>query len=141
MSITIDNFTKKLHDNLEGVEDRIKSLKTSIQSIPQKTQDEIQSKLNQAKANLDAKKSEFDQYRVKLKTQFEEKESEVKLNIEEWKESREVKKLEHRADRAEDYAATSILLAIAALDEAEKVTLEAISARLDAEAVTQTIKR
>jgi hypothetical protein len=141
MSITIDNFTKKLHDNLEGVEDRIKSLKTSIQSIPQKTQDEIQSKLNQAKANLDAKKSEFDQYRVKLKTQFEEKESEVKLNIEEWKESREVKKLEHRADQAEDYAATSILLAIAALDEAEKVTLEAISARLDAEAVTQTIKR
>jgi hypothetical protein len=139
MSITIDNFTKKLHDNLEAVEDRMTSLKTSIQSIPQKTQDEIQSKLHEAKANLDAKKHEFDEYRVKLKTQFEEKESEVKLNIEEWKESREVKKLEHQADRAEDYAATAIFLAIAALDEAEKVTLEAISARLDAETATKLI--
>jgi tellurite resistance protein len=137
MSIAIDNFTKQLHDNLEAVENRIKSLKTSIQSIPQKTQDEIQSKLHAAKANLDAKKHEFDEYRVKLKTQFEEKESEVKLNIEEWKESREIKKLEHRADQAEDYAATAISLAIAALDEAEKVTLEAISARLDAESVTR----
>ncbi len=139
MSIAIDNFTKQLHDNLEAVENRIKSLKTSIQSIPQKTQDEIQSKLHAAKANLDAKKHEFDEYRVKLKTQFEEKESEVKLNIEEWKESREIKKLEHRADQAEDYAATAISLAIAALDEAEKVTLEAISARLDAESVTRNI--
>ena len=138
MSIAIDNFTKKLHDNLEAVDTRIQSLKTSIQSIPKKTQAEVQSKLHEAKANLDAKKHEFDEYRVKLKTQFEEKESEVKLNIEEWKESREVKKLEHRADRAEDYAATAVFLAIAALDEAEKVTLEAISARLDAEAAIHT---
>ena len=142
MSIAIDNFTKKLHDNLEAVDNRIQSLKTSIQSIPKKTQSEIQSKLHEAKANLDAKKHEFDEYRVKLKTQFEEKDSEVKLNIEEWKENREVKKLEHRADKAEDYAATAVSLAIAAFDEAEKVTLEAISARLDAEAATSdTIKK
>ena len=138
MSAAIDNFTKQLHDNLEAVEDRVKSLKESIQSAPKKTQVEIQSKFDEAKATLDAKKQEFDEYRAKLKTQFEEKESEVKSNVEEWKASREVKKLEHRADKAEDYANTAIFLTTAMMEEAEKATLEAIVARRDAEAAAGT---
>ena len=140
MSTTIDNFTKQILDNLEAVEDRAKSLKESVQSATEKTQDEIQLKLDEAKTNLKAKKQEFDEYRTKLKTQFEEKESEVKLNVEEWKTSRKVKKLEHRADKAEDYAATAIFLAMAMMEEAEEATLSAICTRLDAEAAAGTTK-
>jgi hypothetical protein len=138
MSVAIDNFTKQLHDNLEAVESRAKSLKESIQSVPKKTQAEIQSKFDEAKTTLDAKKQEFDEYRAKFKTQFEEKESEVKSNIEEWKVSREVKKLEHRADKAEGYANTAIFLAMAMMEEAEAATLEAIAARRDAETAAGT---
>jgi SMC interacting uncharacterized protein involved in chromosome segregation len=141
MSTMIDNFTKQLHDNLEAVEDRAKSLKKSLKSAPEKTQAEIQSKLDKVKANLDAKKQEFSQYRAKLKTQFEEKEAEVESNVEEWKASREVKKLEHRADGAENYAATATFVALATLEEAEKATLEAIAARLDAVAAVGTPKK
>jgi hypothetical protein len=137
MSIAIDNFTKQLHDNLEAVEDRVKSLKENIQSIPKKTQAEIQLKLEETGKALEAKKQEFDDYRAKLKTQFTEKESEVKAQVEEWKTSREVNKLEHRADKAEDYATTSTFLAIAMMEEAEKSILEAIAARLDAVAVVE----
>ncbi|MFH7024084.1 MAG: hypothetical protein ACHBN1_01430 [Heteroscytonema crispum UTEX LB 1556] len=57
----------------------------------------------------------------------------MKSNVEEWKASREVKKLEHRAGKAEDYAATATFLAMATMEEAEKAILEAIAARLDAE--------
>lgn len=141
MSAAIDNFTKQLHDNLEAVEDRVKSLKESIQSAPKKTQVEIQSKFDEAKTTLDAKKQEFDEYRAKLKTQFEEKESEVKSNVEEWKASREVKKLEHRAEKAEDYAATSVYLAMAMIEEAEAATLTAICSRMDAEAANGNSKK
>ncbi|PSB07265.1 hypothetical protein C7B69_23580, partial [filamentous cyanobacterium Phorm 46] len=81
---------------------------------------------------LAAKKQEFERYRAKLQTQFEETESEVKSNVEEWKTSREVKKLEHRADKAEDYANTTILFAMATMEEAEAATLKAICTRLDA---------
>jgi tellurite resistance protein len=116
-------------------------LKESIQSAPKKTQAEIQSKLDEAKAKLDGKKQEFDEYRAKLKTQFEEKESEVKSNVEEWKTSREVKKLEHRADKAENHAATATFLALVTMEEAEKATLEAIAARLDAETAAGTISK
>jgi len=141
MSAAIDNFTKKLHDNLEAIEDRAKSLRKSIRSAPEKSQAEIQEKLDEAKANLDAKKQEFDAYRAKLKTQFEAKESEVKSHVEEWKTSREVKKLNHRADHAEDYANTAIFLAMAMMEEAEEATLAAVAARRDAEAAAGSPKK
>jgi hypothetical protein len=141
MSTTIDNFTKQLHDSLEAVEDRAKLLKESVKSAPKKTQAEIESKLDEAKTKLEAKKQEFDEYRTKLKTQFEEKESEVKSHVEEWKASRKVKKLEHRADKAEDYAATAIFLAMAAMEEAEEATLAAICTRLDVETAAGTVKK
>jgi predicted RNase H-like nuclease (RuvC/YqgF family) len=140
MNTTINNFTKQFHDNLEAIENQAKSLRESLQSAPKKTQAEIQSKLDEAKAKLEAKKQEFDEYRAKLKTQFEEKESEVKSNVEEWKATRKVKKLEHRADKAEDYAATAIFLAMAAMEEAEEATLSAICTRLDAETAAGTTK-
>jgi tellurite resistance protein len=66
---------------------------------------------------------------------------EVKSNVEEWKARREVKKLEHRANRAEDYATTSIAVAMEAMEEAEGATLEALSTRLDAEAATGNKKK
>jgi hypothetical protein len=134
MSTAIDNFTTQLHDNLEAVEERAKSLNKSIKSATKKNQAEIQSKLDEAKASLVAKKQEFDEYRAKLQTQFEDKEAEVKSSVDEWKVSREVKKLEHRAEKAEDYAATSIYLAMAMMEEAEAATLTAICNRMDAEA-------
>jgi chromosome segregation ATPase len=134
MSTAIDNFTSQLHDNLTAVEERAKSLNKSIKSATKKNQAEIQSKLEEAKASLAEKKQEFDEYRAKLKTQFEDKEAEVKSSVDEWKESREVQKLEHRAEKAEDYAATSIYLAMAMMEEAEAATLTAICNRMDAEA-------
>lgn len=133
MSVAIDNFTKQLHDNLEAIENRAKLLREDLQAAPKKTQTEIQLQLDKAQEAVDAKKHEFDEYRIKLQTQFEEKEAEVLSTVEEWKKSREVKKLAHRADKAESYATTVTLLAMATMEEAEKATLEAIAARLDAE--------
>lgn len=145
MSTAIDNFTQQLHDNLEAVEDRVKSLKENLQSAPKKTQTEIQSKLDEAKAALEAKKHQFKEYRVKIQAQFEEKEAEVKENIkeniDEWKADRKVKKLEHRANKAEEYAATAIYLTMITLEEAEKATLEAIAARLDAKIAVESVQK
>jgi hypothetical protein len=141
MSVTIDNFTKQLHDNLEMLEDRATKMKASMQAAPQKTQAEIELRLDEVKANLADRKHEFDEYRAKLKTQFEERESEVKLTVDEWKSSRQVKKLEHRAEKAEDYATTATFLAVAMMEEAEKATLQAISARLDAAPSAEMAKK
>jgi hypothetical protein len=65
----------------------------------------------------------------------------VKSKVEEWKTSHKVKKLEHRADRAENHATTVAFLAMATMEEAEKATLEAIAARLDAETAAETTEK
>ena len=57
-----------------------------------------------------------------------------KTEIEEWKAKREHEKLVAHADRAEDFAATAIIIALAAVEEAEVAILEAVAARIDAEA-------
>jgi ABC-type transporter Mla subunit MlaD len=141
MSTAIDNFTNQLHDNLEAVEDRAKSLNQSIKSVTKKNQAEIQSKLDEAQSSLAAKKQEFDEYRAKLQTQFEDKEADVKSSVDEWKANREVKKLEHRAEQAEDYAATSVYVAMAMMAAAEEATLTAICNRMDAEAAAGKPKK
>ncbi len=133
MSTTIDKFTKQLHNNLEIVEESVKSLRDNIQTVPKQPHVEIQSKLDQAKANLSAKKLEVEGYRAKLQIQFEEKESELNSNDEEWKSWQEINQLELHADKAEDYAVRATYLAFEIMEKAEKAILEAIAARLDAE--------
>ena len=64
MSTIIEKFAKQLHDNLEMVEERVKSLRDNIQSVPKQPHIEIQSKLDQAKANLSNKKRELEGYRA-----------------------------------------------------------------------------
>lgn len=65
----------------------------------------------------------------------------MKSHVEEWKTTRKVKKLEHRADKAENYAGTAIFLALAAMEEAEEATLSAICSRLDADAAATPAKK
>ena len=141
MSTAIDNFTQQLHDNLETIETRTNQFRKDIQAVPKRTRAEVQLKLDEAKEALDSKKNEFDEYRAKLQTQFDAKEADVMSTVEQWKTSREVKKLSHRADKAESYATTSTFLAMAMMQEAEKATLEAIAARLDAEISMEPAKK
>jgi hypothetical protein len=51
-----------------------------------------------------------------------------------WKAQRDVKKLAAHADSAEDYAVASMQLAATAVDEAGRAAVEAVVARMDADA-------
>ena len=65
-----------------------------------------------------------------------EKKAEAKDTIDQWVEDRETQKLAARAQKAEDCAGIAIEIAEASIDDAERMVLEAIAARRDAEAVT-----
>jgi hypothetical protein len=63
----------------------------------------------------------------------EAKKAETQAAVAEWKENRDRKKLEKRAERAQKYAEACIAMALCAAEEAEVAILEAAAARRDAD--------
>lgn len=70
-----------------------------------------------------------------MKDWAQQKKTNTSEKITEWRSQRQVKTLTDRADGAETYADAAIEVAIAAVDEAERAAVEAIVARMDADAV------
>ena len=82
------------------------------------------------------KRQAVTQARIDLEQWLREKKAEKESTIDQWVENRETQKLAARAQEAEDCAGVAIVIALASIDDAERMVLEAIAARRDAEAVT-----
>lgn len=130
MSQKIENLRTNLQGKLNAIASQLNTVKTHLEAAPKEAENAIHSKLDTAKTKLEAKKQEIANAKTKLGERVEAK----KTEIEDWKAKREHKKLAARADRAEDYAAAAIVVALAAVEEAEVAILEAVAARMDAEA-------
>jgi chromosome segregation ATPase len=132
MSKQIDNFTNSLRDKLNDLDNRLSSIKMTVDSASQESQASIEAKLKEVKTKLETKREDFNTYKLELKKQAEEKQSEIMSKIDNWKTNRELENLDRRAVHAEEYAARGVAVAMAAIEEAEEAILEAIAARLDA---------
>lgn len=132
MSKKIDNFTNSLRDKLNDIDNRLSAIKMTVESSSRESQAVIESKLKAVKAKLETKRQDFNTYRLELKKQAEEKQSETLSDIGNWKTNWELEDLDRRADRTEEYAARGVAVAMASIEEAEEAILEAIAARLNA---------
>lgn len=96
----------------------------------------LQEKLDEVRHKGEAAKQAVTEARTNLEQWVKEKKAEAKSTIDRWVENRETQKLAARAQKAEDYAGIAIVIAQASIDDAERMVLEAIAARREAEAVT-----
>jgi tellurite resistance protein len=92
---------------------------------------DLQVKLDEVRMSGKANRHAVQQARDKVQQWCREKESEMKSTIDTWRAARESRKLGDRAQRAEDHATYAIQIVEASIDDAERMILEAISARLD----------
>jgi len=135
MSEKIDQFCERLRTQLNAVESHLAQIRESVKAAPKEAEAAINSKIDAAKAKHEEHKQKFVSAKSKLEERFQAKQNEVAAEIQEWKTNRDIKKLDHRAERAEGYAVAAIEFAAAAVVEADLATLEAIEARLQAEDV------
>lgn len=135
MNQKIDNLRTNLQTKLDEIASQVEKVKGSLKVASKEAEETIKSKMNDTKAKLESKKQEIADSKAKLEERIQTKKSEVASQIADWKTKREQDKLVARANRAEEYAAAAILLALAAIDEAEVATLEAVAARMDADEV------
>ena len=135
MSERIDNFCKSLAEKLNNVEGRMNNLKTRVESAPKEAQDALRKQLDAAQRKITAQKQAIEKARTNAGNWIEQKKSEAGAAVDQWKANREANKLAARADRAEEFAASEIEIAAATIDDAEQAVLEAVIARMDADAV------
>ena len=132
MSDKVNRFCDNVLDKLETLESRMESLKMNAGS----TWHSLQDKLDEVRHKGEVTQQAVVQARTNLEQWGKDKKTETKDVIDGWVRNRETQKLGARAQKAEDCAGIAIELAQASIDDAERMILEAIAARRNAEAVT-----
>jgi hypothetical protein len=135
MSAKVDKFCNDLRDRLNAIEARIESAKANVESLPGKAEKAVRDKFAQAQANVKAQKDRIEKTRAGLKAWADQKMAHTDATVRQWKAKHQARNLNARADEAEMYAQDAVTLALATIDEAEEAIFEAVTARMDAEAV------
>lgn len=133
MGISLDEIGKKLHEKIDNTINGLKAAKTHLEEIQKETEQAIQTKLTAAKETFAGKKQEAVAAKARLEGLVEDKKAETEAAVAEWKAQHDHKKLEKRAERAEQYADVCVDIALSSVAEAEIAILEAAAARKDAD--------
>lgn len=135
MSEKLDAGCSELHAKLNEAEKHLKDIEVTARSANEKAKAQLQAQLKSVETKVNGAKARAAAADAKMKSWINEKKEMTQDAIAQWKSQRNAKKLEGRADRSEDYAVAAIQFAGAAIDEAEQAVIEAVVARMDANAV------
>jgi hypothetical protein len=141
MSAEGDQFSDKLRDRLNAIEERLQAFMKDMQAFPEQAEKALRGKLDEARTRFEAQKERIEQTRVNFNARIHQKITETSQAISEWKARGDARRLNARADWAEAHAVNAIALALASIDEAEEAVLEAVVARMDADAAQAQEKR
>lgn len=131
---TTDELKQKLQQHVEVARKKLDDLKQDLASLREEDQEALRQKSEEIHRQVEAHKERSRQLRADLESWEREKVSHTKEAVASWRQRREIKKLQTRADRAEDYAVNAIVIAAIDADEAEDAVLDAVAARIDAAA-------
>jgi len=132
MGQRIDQFCEDLRLKLTNIDGGLGGLKAKIDGKAQNAEQEVRSHLEKVQRRIEQDRTKVSAAQAKVKDWAEARKVETRDKIAEWKSKRETSKLQNRADRSEQYAAAAIIVAAAAVDEAEHASVEAWLARQDA---------
>lgn len=134
MADRIDQFCENLRNKLASIDKDMQALKAKMDAKAQTAEQDVRASLDTVKKRMEQDRSKVITAQADIKKWAEDRKAATNEKIAEWKAKLEKAKLQSRADWAERYAAAAIVVAFAAVDEAEQASLEAWLARKDADA-------
>ncbi len=134
MGQQIDQLYENLRVKLANTKSHIDSIDAKMKGKAQQADQEVRSHLDQVQEHIEQDLTKVKAAKAEVKNWMEARKSATAAKIAEWKAKHETSQLQNRADSAERYAAASIDVALAAIDDAEQAALEAWIARQDASA-------
>jgi membrane carboxypeptidase/penicillin-binding protein len=132
MSQRIAKFCEDLRLKLTNMESGLGTLKTRMEGKQQQAEQEVRNHLESVKKRIAQDEVKASAARTEIEAWLENERSISASKIAEWKANHELSHLQNRADFAERYAKATIHVALSALDEAERASLEAWLARAEA---------
>ena len=138
MGISRGDVPKKIHAELNDGIDTLRMTKNHLESFQEDIEATVTVQLKSAKAALKEKRQGAKDAMIKTEKLMESKKEETVEAVAEWKVKRRQQKLAKRAERAEEYADASVMLASYYTAAAELAILEAITARQDAKTAMRT---
>jgi len=135
MGKKFDKFYGDLRANIDDADKHLKGLQASAKNAGQKASDDAKAHLAALENKANDQQAKIEASKAKVKAWADGKKAMTADKIAEWKAQREVRKLSDRADGAESYAVAAMQIAVSAIDEAETAAIEAVLARIDADAV------
>ncbi|NVB79097.1 MAG: hypothetical protein HOV81_11920 [Kofleriaceae bacterium] len=135
---TSADLKQRLQTRLDEARQRLDGVQKDLQNLREEDKESVRAKAAEIRKRID----EHQQKATELKTQaaewLKEKKEQTEDAISSWRQKLEIKRLIHRAERAEDYAVNAVAVAIMDIQNAEMAMLEALEARLDVEAGAAT---
>jgi hypothetical protein len=128
---------QKLQKGIEEARQRTDELKRELDAMQADDKEVLRQLRERARERADGYKQNAQELRANADAWRRERASHTSEAIASWKQRRELNKLQKRAERAEDYAADAVAIAIMEIDAAGEAMFEAVDARLEANAAGQ----
>ena len=129
-----DELKQKLSDQIAEARSRLDDLQSDLKQLSEEDRESLEQKSEEIRGRLEQGKQRAQQMRADIVSWKNEKIGHTRDAIASWQQRREVRKLQSRAERAEDYALQAVTIAALDFEEAEQAVVDAVVARLDAEA-------
>jgi hypothetical protein len=135
----INQFCDDLRLKLTNIDKGLGGLKAKIDGKAQNVDQEVRGYLDKVHKRIELDRSKVSTAQTEVKNWVEARKLQTQDKIAEWKSKHETSRLQNRAEGSEQYAAAAITVAAAAVDEAERASLEAWLARQDANSVSAKV--
>jgi chromosome segregation ATPase len=134
MAETAETLKQKLSAQIDAAKERLDAMKRELVGIHEEDMQALAEHQTEIRERLDQQKARAEQCKADIAAWKDEKTAHTQEAIASWKQRRELRKLEARAERAEDYAVDMVTTAAYDFDEAEQAVLDALAARLECSA-------
>jgi hypothetical protein len=138
MAETAETLKQKLSNQIDAAKERLEAIKRELSGIHEEDMEALAEHQAEIRERLDEQKARAEEREGDIAAWRDEKVAHTEDAISSWKQRRELRKLQARADRAEDYAVGMVAAAAYDFDEAEQAVLDALAARFDANAAEES---
>jgi uncharacterized coiled-coil DUF342 family protein len=128
-----EDLKQKLSQHIDEAKAKLDGMKQELSSMHSEDMEAFEQRRQELRQRIDQQKEKNKKVQADIDNWKQEKTAHTKEAIGSWRQRREIKKLESRAERAEDYAADMVTVAVGDFDEAQQALLDALAARYEAD--------